>query len=412
MTGLLLLHAADGAIATPSDIWSHWGGDGGTLISIVLLAALYGLGLSRLWRSAGRGHGVSVMQVAAFYASILTLLVALCSPIDAVADVLFSAHMLQHVLLITVAAPLAVLGAPLLPLLWALPRAFRVPAARRWNAVGMRSVGASITRPLPAWGLHTLALWAWHLPGPYSAALSNDWLHALEHMSFFLTAMLMWWTAFRPLRGHGGIGGSLVVLAGTLAQSGALGAILTFSGTPWYTAQSLGAAAWHLTPLEDQQLAGLVMWIPAGFVYLAAILAVMRRIFDSPERSHRSVAKTVSVAAAAVVAIAPVSGCSTGHQGEHVRGGNVRRGRVAIEHYGCGSCHSIPGIRSAAGVVGPPLSGIADRRMIAGMLPNTPEEMVRWIVMPQSIVPGNAMPNLGVSDGQARDIAAYLYTLH
>ena len=282
MISTMLLHVAAGGPVTPAEFWYHWGGDPGALLSIVLIAAMYGAGVHRLWKAAGQNHVVSRAEVAAFYCGILTLLIALCSPLDAIADTLFSGHMLQHVLLIAVAAPLMILGAPLLPLLWSLPRVTRVSAGRTWNTLGMRGAGARLARPLPAWGLHTVALWAWHLPGPYSAALASAPIHALEHLCFYLTGLLMWWVALRPLRGHGGIAGSVFVLAGTFAQSGVLGAILTFSGTPWYYAQSAGAGAWHLTALEDQQLAGLIMWIPTGFFYLIGIRAVVRRVFDAP----------------------------------------------------------------------------------------------------------------------------------
>jgi cytochrome c oxidase assembly factor CtaG len=278
----MLLHPAGGGPVTPAAFWHHWGGDPGALLSIVLLAALYGIGVRRLWKEAGRGHGVSRAEVWVFSAGIVALLLALCSPLDAIADTLFSGHMLQHVLLIAVAAPLAVLGAPLLPLLWSLPRRARVVAGRTWNASGMRRAGATLARPVPALVLHTVALWAWHLPAPYAAALASAPVHALEHLCFYSTALLMWWVAFRPLRGRGSIAGSVFVLTGTFVQSGALGAILTLSGTPWYYAQSVGAGAWGLTALEDQQLAGLIMWIPTGFIYLVGTLAVMRRVLDEP----------------------------------------------------------------------------------------------------------------------------------
>ena len=94
-----------------------------------------------------------------------------------------------------------------------------------------------------------------------------------------------------------------------------------------------------------------------------------------------------------------------------VEGGNARRGKQQIVAYGCGSCHVIPGITGANGMVGPPLTSWSQRRIIAGEVTNTPDNLVYWITVPQSIEPGVAMPNLGVSDGQARDIAAYLYTL-
>ncbi|MDQ2668154.1 MAG: c-type cytochrome [Gemmatimonadota bacterium] len=95
----------------------------------------------------------------------------------------------------------------------------------------------------------------------------------------------------------------------------------------------------------------------------------------------------------------------------HVEGGDVTRGRVQIVSYGCGSCHTIPGVTGAIGMVGPPLTSWSQRRIIAGEVPNTPANLITWITVPQSIEPGVAMPNLGVSDGQARDIAAYLYSL-
>jgi cytochrome c2 len=92
-------------------------------------------------------------------------------------------------------------------------------------------------------------------------------------------------------------------------------------------------------------------------------------------------------------------------------GGDVTRGREAIAASGCGSCHRIPGVENARGEVGPPLSGLARRVIIAGMLPNSSDNMIRWIQDPPSIDPRTAMPNLGVSAQSARDMAAYLYTL-
>jgi cytochrome c2 len=94
-----------------------------------------------------------------------------------------------------------------------------------------------------------------------------------------------------------------------------------------------------------------------------------------------------------------------------VPGGSAQRGAQRITRFGCAACHRIPGVKNASGNVGPPLDRIADRTYIAGMLRNTPANLVRWIREPQAVVPGNAMPNMGVSEADARDIAAYLYTL-
>jgi cytochrome c len=92
-------------------------------------------------------------------------------------------------------------------------------------------------------------------------------------------------------------------------------------------------------------------------------------------------------------------------------GANPDRGRADIERYGCASCHVVPGVRSAHGLVGPPLVNFARRTYIAGRLPNVPDSLVHWIMEPQRYEPGRAMPNMGVTDQDARDIAAYLYTL-
>ena len=110
-----------------------------------------------------------------------------------------------------------------------------------------------------------------------------------------------------------------------------------------------------------------------------------------------------------------LSGCGPTSQRQHIAevtsGGNAQRGAQKIQYYGCGSCHIIPGISGAAGLAGPPLSGIANRIYIAGVLQNTPDNMVRWIENPKAVDEKTIMPNLGVTHNDAGDIAGYLYTL-
>lgn len=118
--------------------------------------------------------------------------------------------------------------------------------------------------------------------------------------------------------------------------------------------------------------------------------------------------------AALIAALIPpmIAGCAAerGYEPE-VPGGNVQRGKAALEHYECGVCHVIPGVRGARGLVGPPLSSYRRHVYVAGKFPNSPEVLVRWIQDPPALAPLTAMPNVGVSEAQARDIAAYLYTL-
>ena len=131
------------------------------------------------------------------------------------------------------------------------------------------------------------------------------------------------------------------------------------------------------------------------------------------QRIHTSSLKRGSVAVLACIALLALTACfeTIGTPATGVPGGDAALGRQAIANYGCGACHTIPGVTAAHGVVGPPLTGIANRAFIAGKLRNEPDNMILWIQHPQSVWPGNAMPDMQVTDADARNIAAYLYTL-
>lgn len=178
-----------------------------------------------------------------------------------------------------------------------------------------------------------------------------------------------------------------------------------------------GAAAWGLTLMQDQQLAGVIMWIPAGMVYLAAVQWVfVRWLRDAERRAAPPLRRTPllmpAVAAALIALAAGPAQAQSPAQGQPPNfGGDPDRGARLITDYGCGACHTIPGIAGADGIVGPPLTLIGRRIYVAGMLRNTPDNLMMWLRDPQRIVPGNAMPDMGITPKDARDIAAYLYTL-
>lgn len=388
-------------------------------ISLAAAALLYGAGVRAVWRRAGRGHGVSVQQAALFAAGIATLALALLSPLDTIADELFTAHMVQHMVLIAVAPPLLVLGAPAVAFSWAVPRGVRMRAHHWWRQATVTrettaAIGATLLSPWVVWIPHAIAIWAWHSPALYQRALENEGVHALEHLCFIGTALPLWSAVLKPhgARREGYAAGILVLLA-TAMHSGALGALLVFARTAWYPAQAAGAAAWGLTPLEDQQLAGLIMWIPGGFIYLvASSWLFLGWIGDGEKRRIVRAAPALRVMSVLVAALASVAlgGCRRAPT-VAIPGGDPGRGKQELAGFGCGSCHTIDGVTGAHGKVGPPLSGIGERSMIAGEAPNTPENLIRWIEDPQSIEPNTAMPNLGVGGQAARDMAAYLYTL-
>ncbi|MDO8532521.1 MAG: cytochrome c oxidase assembly protein [Dehalococcoidia bacterium] len=268
-------------VATPADVLGIWSWDPGVLIGLVLAAVLYAVGLGRSAR--GRLGLFPWWRPAFFYAGLLVIAVALVSPLDALAHELFSAHMVQHVLLSTVAPPLVLLGAPFLPLLRGLPRALRrrVVAPLAHNAMVRRTLTA-VTQPLAAWLLYTGLFWAWHVPVLYDLAVRHTAVHILQHMVFFGTVLLFWWNVVDPipLRAHLRHPVRILYLFVTTIPNSALSAYLALSTTPWFASYLDTTRVWGLAPLEDQSLGGLIMWVPGGLLYLLAISGVF---FSMPE---------------------------------------------------------------------------------------------------------------------------------
>lgn len=251
------------------------------LVAVLLgSGSLYALGVARLWRRAGIGRGVLGWQAGAFAAGWLALVAALVSPLDSLGTRLFSAHMVQHEVLMLVAAPLLVLGRPLAAWTWAFPPGLRhrLGRATRWPLLAL--AWAALTASVSAWSLHALALWAWHVPALFEAALHSEGLHIFQHASFLGTALLFWWAVLGPAGPRRGF--AIAYLFTTMMHTGALGALLTFAPTPWYPSYAATAGAFGLDPLADQQLGGLVMWVPGGLAYLVAGLAMMARMLARP----------------------------------------------------------------------------------------------------------------------------------
>lgn len=215
-------------------------------IALVAAAGLYARAVLA-HAPLGRGH------VAAFAAGWSTVAVALFSPLDHAAANSFGLHMVQHELLMIVAPPLLILARPFTALAASLPR-----GALRVAAWPLR------IPPLAAWGLHAAALWVWHLPRLFEAGLQSEGMHALQHACFFFSALAFWWTVFRRVRA----GTAALYLLTTMLHAGALAALLTFAPAPLYAG----------TPLAEQQLGGLIMWVPAGYAMLLAGLVAFNRL--------------------------------------------------------------------------------------------------------------------------------------
>lgn len=262
----------------------NWDLDPLVVVPLVLTGGLYAAGLARVWRRAGVGRGISRWSGASFAAGWLVTAIALVTPIATIAEDLLSVHMAQHVLLMLVAAPLLAFGHPLLAWLWVFDDGTRERVAAPFRAARFNTAWRSLTAPLSVFLIQAAALWLWHIPSWYDAALRHDAVHALEHLSFVLAGCLFWWAMVRGRYGRMGYGlGGLYVFL-TVVHSSALGALLTVAPSVWYDDYAQRAAALHVDALADQQLAGLLMWIPASVIFIVLGLALFAGWLGEAER--------------------------------------------------------------------------------------------------------------------------------
>jgi putative membrane protein len=275
---------------TPRNIWNNWGLDPGVIIGLFGIAIFYFAGLARFWGNGHFGRGVRPRGAVAFAAGWVALLIALVSPLHPLGSALFSAHMIQHEVLMVFAAPLLVLGKPIPVLLGALPRSLLRWTLKLRNYPTVRSISERCLNPLIAWVIHAVALWAWHAPALFQASLKSNLVHAVQHASFLGSALLFWAATFPASKRPVNYGVGVLYMFTTALQSGALGALLTIARTPWYPIYITTTSAWGLSPLEDQQLGGLIMWIPAGVVYIVAGLVCFALWLKQSERRLASLA--------------------------------------------------------------------------------------------------------------------------
>ena len=268
-----------------SDLPYTWGRDPVVWASLLLSGWLYLRGVRRLWRESGRGRGIRRREAGCYAGGWAALFVALVSPLHPWGEVLFSAHMTQHEVLMVGAAPLVVLGRPVVAFLWAVPVSWARTAGDWAKAGWFRRAWRWITNPLAAWAIHAVALWVWHVPALFQATLRSDLVHTLQHVSFLGSALLFWWALIHGPQGLMGYGAAVLYLFTTTVHSGVLGAFITFTGRVLYPAYAETTASWGLTPLEDQQLGGLIMWVPAGLVYVVAGLALLAGWMRESERA-------------------------------------------------------------------------------------------------------------------------------
>ena len=277
-TAPLALHASIPALLHPGvDHAPGWNWDPGLILALAVTLVLFGLGLRR--RGFPRSGRMSWARVGAFVGGLAALVAAIISPIDQHAEQQFSLHMVQHMILIVIVAPMLVAARPGATLLLGLPSSLTRALGGVWRRLhGLQARLRWLASPGLAWVVHAATLWLWHIPGPFEAALETRWVHDLEHFTFLATALWFWWTIAELIRSRSAkVGVAFFSLFTMALQSGLLGVLITFSRLPWYPTYADLAPLLHIDALADQQLAGVIMWVPAGTVYFAAGIVILYR---------------------------------------------------------------------------------------------------------------------------------------
>lgn len=279
------------------DFWTAWTFSPLVLISLVGLSFIYFYGWRGMRKRRSAQLQAATWQAYAFVLAIVILLIALISPVAGFSEVLGSMHMLQHTLILMVAAPLMAMASPRHIAMWSVPAAYWRTEwkfrhwAQTWGLV-------RLVRPFTIWLLYSLILWIWHLPILYEAALADPWIHDFQHISFFAASFFFWKMIFDPFarfRLYPGVG--LAYIFVSTIHSMALGLLMTFAPRVWYFPYLQSAPLYGLSALEDQQIAGLIMWMPAGISYVAAAVYVSFKLVNpnSAKENRAPLAKVIDI---------------------------------------------------------------------------------------------------------------------
>ena len=286
---LALASIAAGLAGSAQSVYAHgfsfndvdaprWSFDPWIVVPLAAALLLFAIGVARLHHRSGATANRR-WQIGAYLAGWFALAGALVSPLHWLGERLFTFHMIEHEIVMAVAAPLLVLARPAGLLLWGL--AGRLRRATGAAARRLRGPWQWLTSAGNATWLHGLAIWVWHVPPLFDAAISSVPLHRAQHLSFLLTALLFWWSMLR----RSNPGSAIWHLFLTMMHTSVLGALMTLAPRVLYQLQTAAAPLYGLTPLEDQQLAGVIMWVPAETVYAGAALALAAkwlRASDAP----------------------------------------------------------------------------------------------------------------------------------
>ena len=261
----------------PASLWRDWPLEGWVSVPLLLAALCYATGASRL---RGRNSAPTRAARSSFYAGLATVFIALQTPLDAIAEHLFAVHQVQHLLMRGLAPMLLMLAVPAPALIAGLPDTVRRHVlAPLLRSAGVRGLFGFLGRPLVATLLYVASLYAWQVPAWHDAALLDGQLHDLMHVTMFASGMFFFWSVFDPQPAPWGAPFSrrIPMLGAAIFANIPIGALTTLKRSMWYPAYDQLGRAWHMAPMTDELLGGLVMWIAASMMGLFALLIVLRR---------------------------------------------------------------------------------------------------------------------------------------
>jgi cytochrome c oxidase assembly factor CtaG len=264
----------------PHGILAAWSFPVWPAIGLVIAGALYLRGWRALQRT--RARDLPVWRAACFFGGLIAIWIALASPIDALDDFLLSAHMVQHFILMSIAPPLLVLGAPLVPMLRGLPRWLIRGLRPVFASRGAHKVAHALAHPAVAWLVMNVAYLGWHVPQAFELTLRSEAWHNTEHMCFLFTSIAFWWVIVEPWPSRRRWSRWMVIpfLLTADVVNTILSAVLTFSGKVLYPSYAAAERISSLTPLKDQVLAGAEMWVLNSIVFLVPVAVLVVRMLS------------------------------------------------------------------------------------------------------------------------------------
>jgi cytochrome c oxidase assembly factor CtaG len=280
--GALVLSAAPALAHAGEQHDAGWTLSPALLLPLFLSLLIYGVGWLRLSRRASQPPVCAALFLTGW--AVLTL--ALVSPLHEAGERSFTMHMIEHELIMLVATLLLAASNAGGVLAWGLPRAMRLGLSGSWKSP-LQALWKRLTEPVTATIVQAAVMWVWHAPWLFDRALESPGWHIAQHASFFISALLFWWAMLHPRGGRSGYGVSAACLFITSLVGGALGALMSLSQSPWYSDYAaMGMTGVGLDPVADQQLAGLLMWIPGGLVHGLAALVLAYKWLKASEAGH------------------------------------------------------------------------------------------------------------------------------